>query len=164
MSLINSFTRNGSNLVIDSGLVVTYSKTRISGSWGWTSANVEGTYWYMLEYHRRARMSFRYVGMTKAAAESCKAAMITAYTRSFYMSIWDGNSMGGSWGTSSAGEQVMAEVSVNHNDDGSYDVVVNVNEDDVRMSKVEAPSTYAGAFYAERLRTYENGETESGNA
>ena len=38
MGLISSFTRNGSNLVIDSGLVVTYSKSLVSGSWSWATA------------------------------------------------------------------------------------------------------------------------------
>ena len=161
MALIATFTRNGSNLVVDSGLVVTYSKSLVSGSWSWVSANVEGTYGYMMEYRRRARMSFRYVGMTKSAAESCRDAMISAYTRNFYMSVWDGTTMGGNWSTSSAGSQLMADVAMSHNDDGSYDVVVNVNEDDTRMSKVESPASYALAFVYERLRTYEGNETES---
>ena len=115
----------------------------------------------MMEYHRRARISFRYVGMTKAAAESCKAAMITAYTRSFKMSEWNDATTNGSWSDSSAGEMPMAEVAVNHNDDGSYDVVVNVNEDDMRMRKISDSATYSSLFSTERARTYENSETES---
>ena len=156
MGLISSFTRNGSNLVIDSGLVVAYSKSLISGSWGYTSANVSGNYSYMMEHHRRARMSFRYVGMTKAAAEDCKAAMLAAYTREFKMSLWDGTTMGGEWYDDDAGEMPMAEVAVNHNDDGSYDVVVNVNEDDMRMSMVGGTAD----FDDEQARVYEGGETE----
>ena len=160
MALIATFTRNGSNLVVDSGLVVTYSKSLVSGSWSWVSANVEGTYGYMMEYHRRARMSFRYVGMTKAAAESCRDAMISAYTRSFYMSVWDGTTMGGNWSTSSAGSQLMADIAMSHNDDGSYDVVVNVNEDDSRMLKVGDSYNYAVMFASESARDYD-GETET---
>ena len=161
MALIATFTRNGSNLVVDSGLVVTYSKSLINGNWSYTSANVSGYYDYMMEYHRRARMSFRYVGMTKAAAEACKAAMIAAYTRTSKMSLWDGTTMGGAWSDSSAGEMPMAEIATTHNEDGSYDVVVNVNEDDVRMRKTADSPSYSTLFSAERSRTYENGEAES---
>ena len=161
MALIATFTRNGSNLVIDSGLVVTYSKSLVSGTWSWESGNMEGEYNYMMEYHRRARMSFRYVGMTKSAAESCKAAMITAYTRSFCASIWDGTTLNGSWSDSSAGSMPMAEVAMSHNEDGSYDVVVNVNEDDSRMRKTSSSASYSTLFSSERSRTYENSETES---
>ena len=160
MGLIATFTRNGSNLVIDTGLIVTYSKSLVSGTWSWESGNMEGEYNYMMEYHRRARMSFRYVGMTKAAAESCKAAMVSAYTRSFSASFWDGTTLNGSWSDGSAGSMPMAEVAVSHNDDGSHDVVVNVNEDDVRMRKSTDNPSYSSLFSSERFRSYEGGEAE----
>ena len=146
--------------MIDSALVVTYSKSLINGNWSYTSANVSGYYDYMWEIHRRARMSFRYVGMTKDAAEHCKDAMIAAYTRTSKTSIWDYSSMGGAWHDNSAGEMPMAEIAISHNEDGSYDVVVNVNEDDTRMRKTDSSTNYASLFYAERSRTYEGGETE----
>ncbi|MBQ2630408.1 MAG: hypothetical protein IJG13_12085 [Kiritimatiellae bacterium] len=158
MALLTS--HSSANLVIDSGLVVTYSKSLINGNWSYTSANVSGYYDYMWEIHRRARMSFRYVGMTKDAAESCKAAMIAAYTRAFKISIWDYSSMGGAWYDNSAGEMPMAEIAMSHNEDGSYDVVVNVNEDDTRMRKTSESTNYTLLFSAERSRTYEGGETE----
>ena len=147
------------NRVVDSGLVVTYSKTLVSGNWSYTSANVSGSYNYMMEYHRRARMSLRYLGMTEAAAKSCKAAMLSAFTRSFKSSLWDDSTMGGSWSDSSAGEGPMADVAMVHNDDGSYDVVVNVNEDDTRMRKVGESASYATLFFSERSRSYD-GEYE----
>ena len=162
MALLTS--HSSANLVIDSGLVVTYSKSLVSGSWAYVSANVSGSYAYMMEYHRRARMSFRYVGMTEAAAAACKAAMISAYTRSFKISIWDDTSMGGSWSDNSAGEMPMSEIAMSHNDDGSYDVVVNVNEDDTRMRKTTESPSYATLFSSERSRTYEGGETESSSS
>ncbi len=157
-------SHSSANLVIDSALVVTYSKSLINGNWSYTSANVSGYYDYMLEYHRRARMSFRYVGMTKAAAESCKNAMVAAYTRQFKMSLWDGSSMGGAWYDNSAGEMPMAEIAMSHNEDSSYDVVVNVNEDDTRMRKTDTNPSYSTLFSAERSRTYEGGEAETSQA
>lgn len=158
MALLAAYS--SANLVIDSGLVVTYSKSLINGKWEYTSANVSGYYDYMWEMHRRARMSFRYVGMTKAAAEACKAAMIAAYTRQFKISIWDYSSMGGAWSDNNGGEMPMAEIAMSHNEDGSYDVVVNVNEDDTRMRKTSESTSYSTLFYTERSRTYEGGETE----
>ena len=158
MALLTS--HSSANLVIDSALVVTYSKSLINGNWSYTSANVSGYYNYMMEYHRRARMSFRYVGMTKTAAEACKAAMIAAYTRSFKISIWDDTTMGGEWSDDSAGEMPMAEVAMSHNEDGSYDVSVNVNEDDTRMRKTTTAAAYSVLFSTERSRAYEGGEYE----
>ena len=157
MALISTWTSNGSNLVIDSALTISYSRSRVSGNWSYTSANVSGSYDYMMEYHRHARQSFRYVGMTYAAAMACKAAMVAKYTRATYMSIWDGSTMGGQWVTDSGGNMLMAEISPQHNDDGSYDVIVNVNEDDTRMSMVGLTATFA----YEPLRQYEGGESES---
>lgn len=157
MSLLTS--HSSANRIVDSGLVVTYSKALVSGNWSYTSANVSGWYNYMMEYHRRARMSLRYVGMTEAAAKDCKDAMMSAFTRSFKSSIWDGTTMGGSWSDSSAGEVPMADVAMVHNDDGSYDVVVNVNEDDTRMRKVGESASYATLFSSERSRSYD-GEYE----
>lgn len=151
-------SHSSANLVIDSALVVSYSRSLISGNWSYTSANVSSSYNYMMEYHRRARQSFRYVGMTKVAADSCKSAMVAKYTRSTYESIWDGDAMGGAWNTTASGEMLMAEVSASHNEDGSYDVVVNVNEDDTRMSKVGETAVFA----YEPLRQYEGGEGEEG--
>ena len=158
MSLLNSY--GSDNLVIDSGLVVTYSKSLVSGGWGYTSANVSGSHDYMWELHRRARQSFRYVGMTYDAAQTCKTAMIAKYTRSFKMSLWDGSSMGGSWTDNPAGSMPMAEISVAHNEDGSYDVLVNVNEDDMRMRKVDGDVSPSVPFYTEASRSYEGGESE----
>lgn len=156
-------TYSDDNLVIDSGLTVTYSKSLISGNWGYTSANVSGYYNYMWELRRVAKQSFRYVGMTQAAAYACRDAMVAKYTRDFRISIWDSTSMGGGWHDEGAGSMPMAEVAPSHNDDGSYDVIVNVNEDDKRMRKVGDPIYFPSAFAYERQRVYEGDETEEGS-
>lgn len=160
MSLLTS--HSSANRVVDSALVVTYSCSLLSGSWSYTSANVTGYYQYMWELHRRARKSYRYVGMTYDAAQTCKAAMLALYQRAVRTSKWRDDVMGGQWDRTSAGNVPMADVAVAHNDDGSYDVVVNVNEDDMCMSMQSAIdiSTY---FSNESLRSYD-GETESGSS
>ena len=150
------------NLVVEEPLKVTYSTQVISGSWGYTSGNVSGYYTRMRENHRYATKRFRYVGMTFDAALACRDAMITKFTRTFQMSIWNGDVMSGRWDRMTGGTMCLADVSPNENEDGSYDVLVNVNEDDVVYSMVETQFSPASAFATERLRTY--GSNAHGNA
>lgn len=161
MSLISTYTRGGINRVVDSTLVVTYSRSRIHGSWTWTAAfGVSSTTWTTAyELHRRARKSYRYVGMTEDAALACKADMIALYTRDYKESSWDGGA--GNFIDGDAGRMCMAEISMNHNEDGSYDVVVNVNEDDVR-TRLHAPSYIdVKTYFADESGRDYDGETEA---
>lgn len=142
------------NIIVEEPLKVTYSTQIISGSWGYTSGNVSGSYNRMRENHRYATKRFRYVGMTHDAALACRDALIEKFTRDFKMSYWNGDAMGGEWLSMTGGTMVMADVSPEENEDGSYDVIVNVNEDDTKYTKVEVPFYPAIAFAVERLRTY----------
>ena len=157
MALLTSYGAN--NRVVDSGLVVTYSKRLISGNWGYTSGNMSGYYNYMIELHRYARKSYRYVGMTYDAAISCRNAMITYYTRTVYQSEWNGNSANGSWNVVNGGTQVMADISVQHSDDNAWDVVINVNEDTCRYWKTPGDGGttpyFNVMFSSERRWTYD---------
>ena len=142
------------NIIVEEPLKVTYSTQIISGSWGWTSANMSGSYTRMRENHRYATKRFRYVGMTHAAALTCRDELIEKFTRNFNMSIWNGDVTDGEWVSMNGGAMVMADGSPEENEDGSYDVIVNVNEDDTKYSRVETPFYPAIAFATERLRTY----------
>ena len=155
MSLLTS--HSSANRVVDSALVVTYSVSRVSGYWEQQSSMgiTVASHDHMWEYHRRARKSYRYVGMTEAAAKTCKDAMTSLYTRSTSTMEWD--SFDGIWTTTSGSSIPMADVAMSHNDDGSYDVVVNVYEDDCRMSILAVTAT--SLFSSERSRSYD-GEYE----
>ena len=142
------------NIIVEEPLKVTYSTQIISGSWGWTSANVSGSYTRMRENHRYATKRFRYVGMTHAAALTCRGELIEKFTRNFNMSIWNGDVTDGEWVSMNGGAMVMADGSPEENEEGSYDVIVNVNEDDTKYSIVETPFYPAISFSTERLRTY----------
>ena len=146
-------SHSSDNLVIDTGLSVWNSVRIIYGTWGWTSGNMSGTETAMWEAHRYARMSFRYVGMTDSAAESCQSEMKEKYTRSIQTSRWDGSVLNGAWIRESGGNVLMTDVAKVRNDDGSYDVVVNVNEDDVCIAKT---AFAANSFTTENARTYES--------
>lgn len=152
MALKTSYS--DANIIVEEPLKVTYSTQIISGSWGYTSGNVSGSYTRMRENHRYATKRFRYVGMTYAAALVCRDALIEKFTRDFKMSYWNGDAMGGEWLSMPGGSMVMADVSPEENEDGSYDVLVNVNEDDTKYTKVEVPFYPAIAFATERLRAY----------
>ena len=152
MGLITSYS--DANLVIEEGLTVTYSRRLISGSWSWTSANVSGTYSYMQEYHRYATKAFRYVGMTYAAAKTCRDAMIKYFTRDIKIDVWDDSVMGGGWVTKSGGSILAASVSVTHDDACMYSVHVRVNEDDTHYTSQGSSFTPYTQFTNEQMRTY----------
>ena len=146
-------TYSSENLVIETGLSVWNSVRRIYGNWEWTSGNISGNETEMWEAHRYARMSFRYVGMTDEAAEVCQADIKNKYTRSIRASSWDGSVLNGQWIRQSGGRVLMTEVSKVRNEDGSFDVVVNVNEDDVCTDKT---ASAANDFATEDGRIYES--------
>lgn len=152
MALKTSYS--DANIIVEEPLKVTYSTQVISGSWGYTSANVSGYYTRMRENHRYATKRFRYVGMTHSAALACRDDLIEMFTRDFKTSIWNGDAMGGEWIEITGGTMCMADVSPEENEDGSYDVLVNVSEDDTKYTKVEVPFYPSVAFATERLRTY----------
>lgn len=150
------------NLVIDEGLTVTYSRQKISGSWGWVSANMSGSYSWMNEYHRYATKSFRYVGMTYAAAKDCQAAMIAYFERTTKISYWYDGCTDGEWKVEDGGRIIMADVRLSHDAGCMWNVCVRVNEDDVRYSLPGISYDAKTLFVHERSRSY--GPDAEGNA
>lgn len=148
-------TYGGGNRVEEQSLFVRYSKTLISGNWEWSSYATSGNFIYMWECHRYATKRFKYVGMTKAAANSCADALKTALTRSIRVSIWDGSVAEGQWTRESGGTVCMSEISVNHVAGNMYEVEVNVNEDDVMIAKVADNPNPAYQFSTENNRSYD---------
>ena len=148
------------NLLVTAGLVINYTSKSVNGSWTGTSVTASSgsvTYNCMWEAHRYARMGFRYFGMTKDAANDCRDDMIEKYTRNQIVREWSptAGSMG-DWVTQqSLAENLMADVSVEPNEDGSWDVVVQVNEDDVYMSKAKTSPNNDGLYFT-GTRTYED--------
>lgn len=150
------FTSHGeANRVVDTALKVVYTSAWVSGNWGWVSANASGFYAHMWEHHRYATKRYRYIGMTEQAARACQAAMIKLYTREIRFSEWLGSSMGGGWATVTGGHQLLADIEMSRNDDGSWDVYVSVAEDDVRMSIGSSTATHI-TFSTEADREYDD--------
>jgi hypothetical protein len=152
MGLLTSYS--AANLVVEEGLVVTYSRQKISGQWSWTSANMSGTHYYMNEYRRYATKSFKYVGMTYAAAKSCRDAMVKYFARSIKIDAWDDSCADGQWVSKDGGSMLMTTVTLTHDDGCMWSVRVRVNENDVHYSKEGEVSSYTSVFSSERTRSY----------
>ena len=152
MGLLNSYSP--ANLVVEEGLVVTYSRRKVSGQWSWVAANLSGTHYYMQEYHRYATKAFKYVGMTYAAAKTCRDAMISYFTRSTKIDAWDDSCVNGQWVSKDGGSMLMTSIALTHDDGCMWSVRVRVNEDDVHYSLEDDVMGYMTVFMSERLRTY----------
>lgn len=166
MSLISTFPSTSAARAyfrkVDEALTVTYSRQLISGSWGWTNnLNGGGSYSYMNEYHRYARKRYRYVGMTDAAKNQCVKAMNGLYNRTIYTSVWQES--GGGWlRDQQSGQMSLANVTPVANDDGSWDVQIDVNEDDVCYSMAAELLTPKNLFHPNFVRGRDyDGETEA---
>lgn len=165
MALISTFPSDPADRAyfrkIDTALTVTYSRQRISGSWGWFNGlNGGGTINFMFEYRRHASKRYRYVGMTDEAKNECVRALQDLYTRRSWTNYWNSN---GSWsGTTECGDILTANITPVSNDDGSWDVEVDVNEDDIRYSLVGGTIPAKSMFHSvyEPSRDYD-GETEA---
>ena len=146
------------NKVIESGLTVTYSKSKTFGSWTAesTGSSASVTYTEAWEYRRFASGVLKYVGMSYDAALSCAAAMNEAYARSTKISKWDptGQSMySAEFIDVDGGSILMADVSVQKTAGHMYEVVVQVSETDARL-RISGAASPADLFTAENQRTY----------
>lgn len=112
MALLNSY--GSANRVVTNDKVVTYSKNIAYGSWSWTNGyNQSFSYSWVWEFHRYCTKQYKYVGMDLATAQTCAAAMVTLYTRSFTTSQWGVNGVTDNTFTDEpAGQICMAEVSI----------------------------------------------------
>lgn len=156
MALLSTAT--SANLVIERALSVYYTRVAVKGSWSWVSANVTTTETLAYEYHRYASCAYRYVGMDYTSAKAAADSIRDGYTRSFYISRWQDSGNGyGYFYDFSMGERLQASVEVVRREGHLYDVVVDVNEDDVRMSL--SPSTGVASLFVKcNSRTYGGAE------
>lgn len=149
MGLLTTYDAN--NKIIINDKTVSYSQKRVTGTWTYMPFPWQDvTYSWMWEYHRYCSKSYMYVGMDLTTANACAAAMITKYTRPFYVSSWTDS---GTWEVVPGGSMLMAEVTVQQRAGCMYDVLINVREDDSRMSKTaDSP---ASLFTIENARDYD---------
>lgn len=152
MGLLTSYGAN--NRVVFNDKVVTYSRQRIYGQWTYVMLNVETTRYWVWEYHRYCSKSYMYVGMDLATAQSCAQAMVTKYTRSTKISVWqDSGSAAGTFIDEDGGTVCMADISIQQQEGHMYSVVVNVREDDVKLRTYS--TTPSGLFTTENQRDYD---------
>lgn len=148
-------TATAANRVTERALTVTYSKPRISGAWSWADANVVNTRTQAYEYHRYASCSYRYVGLDFASALDCADDIRAAYTRAFKASEWHGSGEhAGTFQPLDMGTRLQGSVEVVRDRGHLYDVVVQIDEDDVRLS-LDPNESFAVLFADENARRYD---------
>lgn len=131
------------NKVIKQGLLVTYQQEYVTGTWTSMTGLQLNIYDHMYQTTRRANMQYSYVGMDLGTAESCARAMVALYTRSTKISEWNHDELhNDNWTEVNAGVMPMASVSIKNMGGNMYEVEVNVQEVDVRMSKTSASIRY----------------------
>lgn len=81
------------------------------------------------EWHRIASKSYSYIGMTEAAAKACQAAMLAKYTRNFLQWYNENGTYVGRYST-----VCVANVSMNGDEGGLWEVSIDVNEDQMQYS------------------------------
>ena len=150
-------TATAANRAIDTALTKTYARRVIYGTWTKVSLTVTTTYTKAWEYSRVATKTYRYVGLTKEAAESIAADFLDYYTRATKVSEWDGED--GVFEYVSGGAVPMATVVPQHEDGGMYSVAISVNGQDTRISR-SANEDFATLFAAEELREYDDDSEE----
>lgn len=161
MALLTTYT--DANKVEDTTLQIVYTRRKIYGSWSSSSLSVTTTHTQAWEYTRRASQSYRYVGMTKSAAEACAAALVALYTRATKVSEWDtteGSLTYGQFKHVAGGDVPMADVTPQHDGGEMWSVVVNLHEEDSRTS-LSASESFSSLFSAENNRIYSLGDLEA---
>jgi hypothetical protein len=102
------------------------------------ATSVGGTAWQMLPYWYVETITterFSYVGMTAAAAATCQAAMVTAWTKSKDIPfISDDGTI-----TTESKQVVCADIRANHTGGSMWQVDVDVNETDITIEAYTPP-------------------------
>lgn len=135
---------SSANRVVDTELAVTYSKTKVYGQWTYQVAIVATeTRYEAWSYVRSANKTYRYVGMTKAAADACANDMRQIYLRTQKSSVLSDQLR--EFVDEITGYVPMADVAVNRVNGGMWEVSVNVRETDARLrfASVTASSLFA---------------------
>ena len=149
MSLLNSY--GSSNRVVEEDLAITYTKARVYGHWETTAGAVVTTHDWVWQYTRTASKTYRYVGMTRTAANTCATAMRTLYQRTTKVSDW--YPADDEFFDVTGGEQPMADVAVCYVAGGMYETRITVHETDTKMRVASvSPETL---FALENARTYD---------
>lgn len=150
MGLLN--TKPDKQLI--NGLTITYSVRKITGTWSWTMLNVTSTIEEAWEYHRYAKCSYKYVGLSYSAAKIIARDLIDAYTREFQITKWQTiGEKAGTFDILYGGDKLQGDISINKINGHMYEVVVNINEDDCKVSKDQI--TAIEMFADENSREYD---------
>jgi len=146
-------TATADNRIVDRDLVITYSQKLVNGKWHWIYGLAEGDVWRAWEYRRFATKTYRYVGMDFDSAKTKAESILQSFTREYWISQFEYDSSGAHFYQYSGGIKPCATVSVNKMQGHMYEIIIQVNEEDVAYStKIQNPET---VFAYEQSRTYD---------
>ena len=147
MGLLSAGT--SANRDVTNELTITYVRRLIRGQWSYTQGTQTLYYNFAWQYERHATKNYKYVGLSRSAAQTLAQSMITYYTRQTYVSLWNAGNAG--FVTIDGGLIPMAEVTVQQVAGEMYDVNISVRETDTRLSMLVVQDI-AGIFSTENQR------------
>lgn len=147
-----SLSNNGEKQLIQD-LVVSYSMGQLAQPYSFVSqVGITTHYDWVWECHRYATKTYEYRGMGYDDAKAKAQSIIESYTRSKYDSVF--NVDDGVFEDRYIGRRLQTSVSVQQMAGCMYKVVVQVNEDDMKLQKPDDVN-FTQAFSNEDSRTYD---------
>ena len=148
-------TATSDNRIVDQALTVTYSKRHLDGYWS-ASTGLTVNFWNTaFEYHRYATIQYRYVGMDYNSAIQAANNIRNQYTRNYWISDWQvSGRYAGTFRDLYCGKKIQGSVEVVKTVGHIYEIQVNINEDDTRMS-LTGLEYFNVMFQNENLRHYD---------
>lgn len=147
-----SLSKQGEKQLIQD-LVVSYSMRQLDQPYSYvTQVGITTHYDWVWECHRYATKTYEYRGMSYDDAKEKAQSIVSSYTRSKYDSVF--NSDDGVFEDRYIGRRLQTSVSVQQMVGCMYKIVVQVNEDDMKLQKPDDVN-FTQAFSNENSRTYD---------
>lgn len=141
-----------SRFKLENPIATRIAVTSVLGSWSFASGNVTKTYYNANEVHLYTTGSYRYVGCAYDEAYSVAQQLAAALVFEQKYSIW--NSSSGEFEEATLGKTIQADIAIVKQVGHLYDVVVNIDADDVRLRIPTTTVDYTLLFADEDARDW----------
>lgn len=144
---------NADNKQLIQDLVISYSMRQLDQPYSYASQVGITTYYeWVWECHRYASKTYEYRGMSYDEAKAKAQSIADSYTRAKYDSVFNASS--GKFENRYIGRRLETSVSVQQMDGCMYKIVVQVNEDDMKLQTPDEID-FTKAFSLENARIYD---------
>lgn len=138
-------------LLVERPVSTRVSVSPLQGQWSSVTLNVTTTYYVASEVHCYTTGAYRYVGCSYDEARTLATTLASKLVFESKYSYWDTS---GTFKEDTLGEMLQADIQIVKQSGHLYDVVVNVNADDVRMRLPTSGDDYTSLFVTERNRDW----------